>query len=293
MILQNIPNDLSAEELLMYLPKDSFNISIEGAHKRNSYNDIISIENNNKEKNTIYLSRKSLYNSLPEYLFHPINRFDNIPEYEKKELFTEECQKQEQEIYKAKKFFQPFDIMLIDLRMKIKKRLNAYIKENKIIIDLLSDELTKEQRENRFIKSTLIFLPDCKYIRGNNCLITLMLRKIFNEENLVIEKRYKNTTIIDQHPKYNNTLDNNLSDIYIGNTFTENILTYDIHYWSDDKCDENFLLFVKEIEIFRQFVQDYFISIENIIHFNISKDESPLKLSDSTNYNYLNYNTNI
>ena len=77
------------------------------------------------------------------------------------------------------------------------------------------------------------------------------------------------------------------------NTLEESVITYSISYWSDEDCNEDFLLFVNDLEEFRCFVQDYLISVDSVLVFDVSKDSSPLRISDTTLYNYLNYNTNI
>ena len=177
--------------------------------------------------------------------------------------------------------------------MSIRERLNEYVESNKVLIDIICDRLTDEQKNNRFIRHSLIFVPACKDIRGNKTLLTFMLRKIFMEEGLKIVKRRETIRYTDTEPRYADGLDSLLGDSYVGNIFDEGITIYDIHYWSEDDCNENFLTFVDDIELFRFFIQDYFISIEETLQFNISKDDVPLRLSDDIIFNYLNFNTNI
>ena len=66
-----------------------------------------------------------------------------------------------------------------------------------------------------------------------------------------------------------------------------------MHYWDENECNESFLSFVDEVGQLREFVQDYFMSIDEVLIFNISHDGSPLRLNDDIVFNYLNYNTNI
>ncbi len=81
-VSENIPQDINAEVFLGFFPQDTFCVKFCGLHKRNVYNDILEIEKK-QDKFLLHLGRNSLYNSLPEYLFHSIDRFDNIPEREK------------------------------------------------------------------------------------------------------------------------------------------------------------------------------------------------------------------
>ena len=293
MQLKNIPEDINVELLLSYFPEGTCKVALRGLHKRNSYNDIIEIEERRDGTLLFGIGRNSLYNSLPEFMFHPVDRFDNIPKLEEKERFAEEYQKQEQEKENAYKFFEPLDLLLLKLRMSIRERLNEYVENNKILIDIIGDNLTEEQKSNRFIKHSLIFLPTCKNIRGDKTLLTFMLRKIFMEEGLKIEKRRETIRYTDKEPRYADGIDSLLGDSYVGNTFYEDTTIYDIHYWSEEDCDEAFLTFTDDIELFRHFIQDYFIAIEETLHFDIFKDDVPLRLSDDIIFNYLNYNTNI
>ena len=289
---ENVPQDINAEVFLGFFPQDTFRVKFCGLHKRNAYNDILEIEKE-QEKFLLYLGRNSLYNSLPEFLFHSIDRFDNIPEREKKQRFSEEYAKQEKEKEQAYKFFSPIDTLLFQLRLEVRERLNKYVESNSVIHDILLDKLTAEQRGNRFIKRTIPYISSCKTIRGNRTLITLLLRKVLAEEGLKINVKSKQTESTDEKPRYGNTEGCKIGDVYVGNTYSESVITYSISYWSDEDCDEDFLPFVNDLEVFRQFVQDYFISVDSILVFDVSKDTSPLRVSDTTLYNYLNYNTNI
>lgn len=289
---ENVPQDINAEVFLGFFPQGTFRVKFCGLHKRNAYNDILEIEKE-QEKFLLHLGRNSLYNSLPEFLFHSIDRFDNIPEKEKKQRFSEEYAKQEKEKEQAYKFFSPIDTLLFQLRLEVRERLNKYVESNTVIQDILLDKLTAEQRENRFIKRTTPYISSCKTIRGNRTLITLLLRKVLAEEGLKINVKSKQTEFTDEEPRYGNSEGCEIGDVYVGNTYSESVITYSISYWSDEDCNEDFLPLVNGLEVFRQFVQDYFISVDSILVFDVSKDTSPLRISDTTLYNYLNYNTNI
>lgn len=289
---ENVPQDINAEVFLGFFPQGTFRVKFCGLHKRNAYNDILEIEKE-QEKFLLHLGRNSLYNSLPEFLFHSIDRFDNIPEKEKKQRFSEEYAKQEKEKEQAYKFFSPIDTLLFQLRLEVRERLNKYVESNTVIQDILLDKLTAEQRENRFIKRTTPYISSCKTIRGNRTLITLLLRKVLAEEGLKINVKSKQTEFTDEEPRYGNSEGCEIGDVYVGNTYSESVITYSISYWSDEGCNEDFLPLVNDLEVFRQFVQDYFISVDSILVFDVSKDTSPLRISDTTLYNYLNYNTNI
>lgn len=296
MMLKYIPDDIKIEDVLLYLPKDSYRISVNGLHKRNAYNDIISYEEASDGKTEFHIGRKSLYNSLPEYMFHTVNRFDfdKISDSQRKEKFAEEYAKQEIEKENAHKFFAPIDLLLLDLKTKVKEKINQFGSSNIVIQEIIGDTLTEKEKNNRFIKRTIPFLPNCKRIRGNRTLITLLLRKILLDEGIMLHKESSLYDIVDAQPQYNNKItDCELDSIYLGNEFSENITTYNIQYWSDDECTAQFNVFLNELEEFRVFIKDYFLSIEDELCFHVTADYSTLRLSDDVIYNYLNFNANI
>lgn len=293
-MIKFLPDDINIEDILSYLPKESYRVSVNGLHKRNSYKDIINYEETPDGKTEFHVGRNGLYNSLPEYMFHPINRFDNIPERERKERFAEEYAKQELEKENAHKFFSPIDVLLLDLKTKVKEKINQLSSDNIFIQNIIGDTLTEKEKSNRFIQRTIPFLPNCKRIRGNKTLITFMLRKVLFEEGLSLNKENIVSEIHDKEPQYNSKIEDfQLNSMYLGNEFSENIMTFTINYWSDEECSEHFNLFLEELEIYRLFIKDYFFSIEDELCFHINSDYPTLRLADDIIYNYLNYNTNL
>lgn len=291
-IPKDIPQDINAELLLSYFPSGSLKVSLKGLHKRNVYNDIIDIDKSSDGTLSMNIGRNSVYNALPEYIFHSIDRFNNIPKIEEKERFVEELEKQEQEKEDAFRFFAPIDIQLLLLRVMAREELRPITESNSILYQILGDRLTKKQRENRFIRQVIPFLPSCKKVRGNKTLLTLLLRKVLMEEGMTIilheqEKEYR-----DEAPQYMDSLGDTLGDTFVGNVYDEVVTTYDIYYWPE-LVDQDFPHLVEEIEEFRLFIQDYFMSLEDVIQFDIRHDDPTLRLSDEEVFNYLNYNTNI
>ncbi len=292
-IPQMLPPDINVEALLPYYPPGTCKVSFSGLHKRNTYGDIIESEQLTNGALHLVVGRNSLYNSLPEYMFHPIDRFDNLPKYEEKERFQEQIDMQEEEISKAYLFFAPLDVLLLKLRADARARVEPYAEDDIVLQQIIGDSITEEQRANRFVRQLFPFLPQCKTIRGNRTLITLMLRKLFMDEGMRLEVSRKSKMFTDEEPRYENQLDMELGACYVGNTYEDSLVAYDIYYWTDEIANEHFLEFLDEVEVLRGFLKDYFFSVEEDLTFNITHDEPPLRLSDEVFYNYLNYNTNI
>ena len=290
----SLPPDLNAELLLNYFPEGKFRVSFQGLHKRNSYGDIIEVEDM-VDKDAIHatLGRMSIYNSLPEYMFHPVDRFDNLPVNNESEAFHNEVDKQEQEIADAFRFFSPIDVLLFHLRTNVREQIEQYTRGDVVMQQILGDRLTEKQHANRFIRQFEPFLPQCKYIRGNRSLLTFLLRKVLLDEGLRVVVKQEMSNFTDRRPRYDNQVDAVLGDCYVDNSYYENVTVYSISYWSDEECNEKFLSFVDEMEELRLFLRDYFLFVEDELVFHITQDYPPLRLNDEKIYNYLNYNTNI
>lgn len=293
MTLRNIPEDIKIELLLSYLPEGACKIALKGQHKRNAYYDIIDMEEKPDGCLWVRIGRNSLYNALPEYMFHPIDRFNNLPRLEEKERFSEELDKQEKEISRAYRFFAPMDVLLMLYRIGTREQISPFVETNEVLFNIIGDRLTASQRSNRLIRQTIPFFPYCKTIRGDKTLLTILLRKVLADEGVTVAIHNKDVECRDETPRYADGLDATLNDSYVGNVYDEMVTTYDIHYWAEEKCDEHFLQFVEEMEEFRHFMEDYFLSVEECLCFDISHDGPNLRLSDDRVYNYLNYNTNI
>lgn len=293
MLPHNIPDDINAELLFCYYPDGKCKAVFKGQHKRNVYSDIVDIEELTEDSMLLSIARDSIYNALPECMFHPIDRYSNLPKYEEKERFKQEYDLQEQEKENAYRFFAPLDLALLKIRIEARKKLFKYHETNKVLIDIITDTLDPALKENRFVKQVMPMLPVCKHIRGNKTLLTLMLRKVFAVEGLNVKVKMHEMEFCDENPRYEDGVDSELDSCYAGNVYDEKVTLYDIHFWSEDDCDAQFLTFVEEVEQFREFLQDYFMGIDDIIQFNIQEDAAPLRLNDDIIYNYLNYNTNI
>ena len=293
-MITGIPADLRAEALLNYLSKGNRSALLCGNHKRNAYEDIIGIEEENQHLR-ISISKNGIYDILPECLFHPIDRFENLPANEYKERFKEECDLEQIEESNARTFFAPFDNFLIELQSLILQLKDSY-SDNRAISSIIADRLPDEIIKNRFIARTIEYLPHCSRIRGNRTLLTFMLRKVLSDEGLKLKPQPADQRIEDASPQYNYRLDmpeNGSEDLFLGNVFDENIMRYSIQYWSEDDCDANFPIFVEELKTYRQFINDYFVGLESQVEFELYTTTLPVSLSDDLYFNFLDYNTNI
>lgn len=292
----SLPADLKAEILLNRIPSHDRHIEICGSHRRNAYQDILGFDRNDKDEYEIAICKDGLYDILPEVMFHPVDRFENIPANEYRERFRAEYEKEQEEEANARRFFRPFDTFLLGISCCVSELAERDYAHKEVLVDMICDTMPETWCNNRFVKATLPFVPICRNIRGNKTLITLMLRKVLFEEDVQIEERRCVERIRDDEPAYNSRLDNKVSalgDTYLGNEFDEEVLAYTVHYWNDEICNEQFLTFIAEMEEYEIFLNEYFVGIESKLRFDITTDAPAVRLSVENNYNYLNYNVNI
>lgn len=291
----NIPLDIKAEALLGYIPRAGRTIELKGAHKRNAYEDIAGVSEDESGMVNIAIARNGMYDILPESLFHPIDRFDNIPANEYKGRFKEECEQQQIEEENARRYFRPFDESLMELSAIIGDTKND-LGSTRILEDIICDSIQERYGVNRFVRKTKEFLPMCRNIRGNKSLLVLMLRNVLFDEYVRISEQDEPVWVKDNNPRYNYRLDVTNCEgggLFLGEEFAEKIIVYNIQYWKDEECGQDFLNFVKDMEVFEDFLNDYFMGLETSIKFNISAATLPVRLSDEVFYTYLNYNTNL
>jgi len=290
--LHNIPVDINAELILDWLPEGSFRMSLCGQHKRNAYNDLVEIEKLSDDTFIFHLGRNGLYNTLPESMFHPLDRFSNLPPFEEKEKFAQEMGKQEQEKENAARFFEPMDLLLMLYRVQAREKLHHVTETNSVLTDIIADRLTDTQKQNRFIKRTLPFLSACRDIRGNRTLLTQMIRKVMLDEGMRVTPKNGALLWRDETPRYADGLGNDLGDTFLGNAYDEETEVFEIRYWPET-VDARFASLVEELDEYRRFICDFFMSVETVLSFQLYCDRDEIILGKEDNFNYLNYNTNI
>ena len=292
------PLDIKAETLVNHLHDPIMKIELRGTHKRNAYEDILAMtEDECGDGPVVALSRNGIYDILPEALFHPVDRFENIPANEYKERFAEECEAQQAEESDAREFFEPFDRFIFDLGCEYEHIKDVRYNDNSLLADIIGDNMPERYRSNRFVKRMTAYLPLCSRLRGNMDLINILIRKIMRDEGLLISAVPMNNLYRDPQPLYNSEVGilrcESSEEYYLGNEFFEQVTEYVVSYWDDNECNDSFLSFVEDVKVFENFINDYFMGIETSVRFRIGTDAPPVRLSDSLSYNFLDYNTNL
>lgn len=306
-MLHNLPQDLNAEILLDYLPKGSCQVEFNGFHSRNTYHDLVDmIEDGDSDEPLgdgrvhLLLGRGSLYDSMPEIIFHPIDRFDHLSNEDPQAAFEHQLELQKKEIHDAHILFAPIDAMLLQMRLDLRRQLAPFVNDDLVIQVMLSDRLTPQQKANPFIRRTLPFLPLTRNIRGNKLLLTILLRKIFKEEDIRLEEGDQTNNYTEARPRFVERLpfqqgqQVTLGQTYLGSNYEQTRPTYTLTFWSEENGGAGFPVFYQQVEQYRSFVQDYFISVEAELRFillDLGADNP--KLNETEKPTYLNFNTNL
>lgn len=287
-MLSHLPDGIKAEVLLDFLKDEEVQLQLAGVHNRTAHHDLGEMEQSPNGQIRLSLARKGIYDMLPEYCFHPYDRFNSLHN----EVFSEELERQQKEIEDARDFFEPVDLFLMALRQDVFRSQVEFASSNRVLLGLLADNLTKEQKSNRFICESLRFLPYVRYIRGDRTMITWMLRKVFEKEGLVLRLEDGEHLHSDPEPRYDESLGASLEGTFLGNEFYEKNPRYQLVYWPS-VCDKDFLALVKEVDQYVDFLKDYFFSIEDDLSIEVTCIDDPVRLSDEQAFQYLNYNTNL
>ncbi|MBO7610374.1 MAG: hypothetical protein J6S96_09265 [Muribaculaceae bacterium] len=293
--MKHLPNDINIELLLTHDCGFPLHVRNNGTHHRNAYGDLASVETEADGKTLLmHLARASIYNALPEYMFHSVDRFSGLDESRDEDAFTDEVAKQARERENALRFFAPFDALLLLLRADVRKSIEKHTVNNNVLQDIIGDRLTDEQRNNRFIRQLLVFLPLCRHIRGNRTLLTIMLRKVLMDEGLYVDVAENQFMNHDDKPRYQFQLGGQLGECFVGNDYYCNTTVFTIHYWNEEWCDEHFIDTMAELEQMRLFIQDWFLGLEQQLQLDVWTDNaSAVRLSDTESFNYLNYNASL
>jgi len=147
---------------------DDFNIKSSGIFYRNFSGDYMS-----NDRNTINVSRNSLYHLLPEGLFLKENS-----------LTQKTLQEQHDKIKEIKEnislYFQPFDMAFFKLTFELEKILQAIAdKGNSVFLqDFVFDDPAFES-PNPYIRKIMVLLPFVYELRGNIALLKDILKHVF------------------------------------------------------------------------------------------------------------------
>lgn len=267
-----------------------------GVHERTAKGDdlLMSLQTSTKKVTVRYLlKRDSLYHILPEYLFHPLDRYTACDGDE--EAFRK-CRKEQKEMEEnALHYFYPCDKVLQEERTYFQSFLNDRIlRNNTFIVDFIT-EGHRVNRTNRFIHRVLPCIQWLRAYRGVERAVEVALRFAFS--NCIAQYKVSRIEVkipIDTtacHCCLNETID----DLFCGNTYTEGKESVCLSYQTPIKSQKQIEILQRDMDEFREFFQSWFLGLHQHlkITFGDYKKAAVMYVGTSDNDLYLNYNTQL
>jgi len=159
-------------------------VKFDGTFERNYKKDINSLRVDMVKKAvSLHVTRNSLYDVLPEGLFHPVTRFGGLDSKELKNEFK----KQKQEEKKARRFFQPFDQEFLLLKVQMELGVRKLFEDTLAVFESLFPNRTGIP--GKYYRRLLKFLPFTNYCKGNPGLTAQYLSEIIGE-NVQVDSSY-------------------------------------------------------------------------------------------------------
>ena len=223
---------------------EDFTIRSSGIFYRNYSGDCM-----NNERNTINVSRNSLYHLLPEGLFIKENSLT-------KKTFQEQHDKLKEIKENISLFFQPFDSTFFKLTFEFEKNLQAIAdKGNSVFLPDFVFEEPVVENPNPYIRRIMVLLPFVYELRGNIPLLKDILKNVLAAQKVDAIKK---------------------------NPF---FLRFIIH--KERLSKQQFLKMDRDVEVFFDFFQQWFLPVEIECDFRIKdyKEASALRKILILDYN--------
>lgn len=275
--------------------KVTYAYDFKGVSERTALGDVLTTSIKNKQNSnpsvTFSLKRDSLYHILPEYLFHPLDRYlgadGDTEEFEKRYKEQEEQEKN------ALTYFRPFDRHFQVLRTEYQKWLNDHIfNGNQFISDYLTSGY-KFNRSNPFIQAVYPCIPWLRDNRGNPDMIKVALSYAFMGK-ATIQRKWKdvNMPLSDSVPSNVGGLIDNL---FLGSTHSCGSYNWHVIYQTEIEDEDSLEKLKRLVREFEDFFPDWFLSIEETltIEFGDWTAKPELTIKNQENGIFLNYSTQL
>lgn len=300
----NIPKEVDADVAMSVvipnaeslMPKKlSFLYEFKGVSERTALGDNLGVGIRNKQNGTaeirFSLKRDSLYHILPEYLFHPLDRY--LGTDGDAEEFDKRYKEQEEQKSKALTYFKPFDQLYQQLRTDYQRWLNEHIfSGNQFLADFILDGY-EVNRNNPYIKAVLPCIPWLRDFRGNDNMIETALGYAFKGDvdvkKMKIEKKEVMSKMI------HSSIDGTISDLYCGASFCTIVWAWKAFYHTKIETVKDLKILKYQIQEFSDFFSEWFLSAESELNIDFGDREAIPYLSEINNEKgiFLNYSTQL
>lgn len=272
-----------------------YSYTFKGVFERTALGDALQlfIKNRVKEPSTVTfsLNRDSFYHILPEYLFHPIDRYYGIRNDSGE--FDKRYDEQEEQEKNALTYFNFFDQEYQKLRVTLQTWLNEHVFKGNMF---LSDFITRDipfNRSNPFIMAVYPCLPWLRSHRGNRQMMETALSYAFSGCASVDYQREKEQMALDEgiHSSAEGTID----DLFCGATFCTRAYCWHVRYQSPIGTEARLADLQKDIKEFADFFATWFVAIEDHLQIEFGDWQEPPVLTSlqSPTGIFLNYSTQL
>lgn len=272
------------------------NISFQGTHERTAKGDemTIAVSSGAKRNSIKYnLKRDSLYHVLPEYLFHPLDRYAGTEN--DKENFKKKHDEQKKTEAEAKEYFYPFDKILNEVRIRFQQHLNDSVLENEeFIIDFITEN-ADINKDNPFIRRCLPFILDLRAFRGSSSLIATALKTTFGVGMVKYKQQFSEIVSEIDARSCHISLDGTIDDLFCGEQFTDWVEIFYVKYQTAIISEEDICMLNDWINGFSLFFKKWFLGWNQEIKIDFGDFKKQPIINDSRLDGplFLNYNTQL
>jgi len=274
--------------------KESFVFN--GVHERTAKGDnlIVSATSSTKRHQVKYsLKRDSLYHILPEYLFHPLDRYADTDGDKEEFLKRRKAQKEIEE--EALDYFYPFDREFQHLRTKFQAKLNNEILNNNLfIVDFITDGF-KVNKNNTFIMNVYPCIIWLRNNRGVRKLVEGAIKYAFKDS------LHSFQTVSEEIPGLIDTdtchisLDGEIDDLFCGPKYYYLEERIYVEYQTAITSEKVITGLSEAIMEFTAFFKSWFLSQNQSleVRFGDYKKQPIMEVGTTDNDLYLGYNTQL
>lgn len=267
-----------------------------GVHERTAKGDnlLVSASTSTKRHQLKYsLKRDSLYHILPEYLFHPLDRYADTDGDKEEFVKRRKAQKEIEE--DALEYFYPFDRSLQLLRTSFQNKLNNEIINNKLFIVDFITEGYNINKDNPFIRGAYPCIIWLRSNRGVKKFLEVTVKYAFsdslNSYNLV---SHEESAEIDSDSCHI-TLDGEIDNLFCGPRYFYLEESVSVEYQTEIASENQIQKLTTEIKEFEEFFKAWFLTRNQTIKvkFGDYKKQPIMKVGTSNEDLFLGYNTQL
>lgn len=266
-----------------------------GVHERTAKGDnlLVSASTSTKRHQLKYsLKRDSLYHILPEYLFHPLDRYADTDG--DKEEFVKRRKAQKDIESDALEYFYPFDKSFQRLRTSFQDKLNNEILNNKLFIVDFITESYNVNKDNIFIKGVYPCIIWLRNNRGVKKLLEVAIKYAFsdslNSYDLISQEQ---SSEIDSDTCHI-TLDGEIDNLFCGPRYFYLEEAINVKYQTDIITEHQIEKLSSDIKEFEGFFKEWFLTQNQTINVEFGDYVKQPVLNVGTSDDlFLGYNTQL